>query len=358
MKKITLFQRFLRLCLLGLTYLLCSVLVSYVFFTYPGINKADVHDISFESIISQHTRKPMITRALVPFILRAVPSVLPTSVEQYLQNSPAIRTTLMDLGATSDNFVEYFLFIVFVFICYLSFLFAFRAILQTLALPSALVDFAPPIALLNVVTMFDTLNVLYDPATLFLFTMIPLLLLRQKIWLFYLFFVISCINKETTVLLIIPAILMQWKVKNGRALFWEGIALFCIWIVIYGSLAWTYRDYPGHQVELHWRQNLGSFIYVSPNFLQHFIPYLIIIGFMASGWAEKPKSIRYSFLGMALIILPIWFICGRIQEFRDIYELYPFALMLAVPTVASFYGARNKDEPIIGEPEGSPILKD
>lgn len=331
-------HRLLYLSTLSFFYLLITAIVSYVFLTIPGLNTWK--DIGFEDMITSHTRKPFVMRVLMPTLIRVGSELVPLSFEQKLRTLVMTNTTLSDqmvrLGWNQDFIVEYAILIISVLACYLGFAVVLRSLLATLNdLPKGIIDYAPLMALLALISMFSTVNYIYDPMNLFLNTLALLCVLRQRMGLFSIVFIMATINKESALLLLIPAMIIQWKKRKN--LLWEIGCLCCVWSAIRIFLLWLYRDYPGASFENHLMDNLNPFSYISIHFWKHYIFLSVLVALTISDWSYKPKELKNSLLGMIVVLIPLWIFFGRIPEIRIFYEAYPLALLLAIPQVSTFY---------------------
>jgi hypothetical protein len=175
---------------------------------------------------------------------------------------------------------------------------------------------------------FGYQNFLYDLPLLALFTW-GLTLIRRARWrAFAWLWPIGLLNKETFVLLAIPLV-RRYRAAVGR-LPWGWLAVLGATAAVVGAALWIgYRDTPGGAVEIHLHRNLAY----RPGFKQHRrdLAYVAFWIYALWGWRAK-RAIVVDALAIGGILFVFTFFLGFLGEWRDFYEVFPLALLMALHT--------------------------
>lgn len=318
--------------------------VTMAFFTpsqssHRGINS--LLKFSFVPSIKGWAMKPFVYRALVPqtiaLILRICPDSLERSAARSVASSRVMAGVFTRLKWESDYALAYMVCTVLVYLMFLFFgLYASRFVLETNGisvsptgrriLGSALLMGLPP--------FFKFTSFLYDPAQLLLFTASLYYVYRRR-WLPYLvFFTLTCVNKETAVLLI-PIFI--WHYPNGlsdgtsRRLLAAQVGIFAAARAV---LAIRFRDNPGPFMEFHlFDHNLsvlaGGYGW-SPFLLLALLAFVLLYK-----WNQKPPFLKAALVFTLPALLVISLFVGWIDEWRVYYEAYAVASAIALHTFRS-----------------------
>lgn len=110
-----------------------------------------------------------------------------------------------------------------------------------------------------------------------------------------------------------------------------------VFVGLRALLAYALRESPGVAFTLQTRANLEAV--ARPDFyVKTFAPLVPVLILVFYRWREKPPFLRRAsfVLGAPLILLCLLF--GSLGEMRTYLELYPFAFLLAVPSVVHAFG--------------------
>ena len=187
------------------------------------------------------------------------------------------------------------------------------------------------IASLLILVVFFGFGYIYDFTTLFLFTLELNWIARKKFKLLLLTFPFVCLNKETSILLILLVALYGWKLLPRAVLARIIASLTAIFIFIKLGLDWVFRANPGNTTEFHLYDHF-TFATKFPILL--IITTMILLGIsylVVKGWKYKPLFLRKG-LSLVLPIVGLYFFFGFPMEFRAMYEVYPIIFSLALPT--------------------------
>lgn len=328
--------------LVFLLYALVAGVVLVMFLRHPGIGGFPFATVP--DVIYGRAHVPYVHRALVPTMVRLTIALVPAearvSLREAARQDSTISTIVRKLDWEVEFLLEYLVAALFAYFLLLAFAFSarylFTGVYQSRPAFGNLVGLA---ALLGLPPHFQYQNYLYDPATLFLFTLGLALMVRGN-WLAYVFvFALGCLNKETTILLtLVFATYFGTMGRMERGLFHKlTIAQLLIFLSIEAALWVTFRGNPGSLVQFHlFDHNLGQ---LYPYSLPTFCSWIGVMLLMTYRWAEKPSFLKHALLvSLPLFVLTALF--GYLDEFRDYYEVYPIALLLSAHTIGAVVGMK------------------
>ncbi|MFH0909327.1 MAG: hypothetical protein V1929_11240 [bacterium] len=327
----------------ALACLVVTALVLVIFVRKPGIN--GYKPAMFGDMIHGDANRPFVNRALLPMATRAIVAVLPESLRSSLGDEalarPGIHKLLKDLKWEHDLLPEYLVATALMGLSLLGFLLVVRCLFRTVAEgPGWLFDLTALLAVLGLPAFFKYYSYIYDFPALFLFTLGLALLARERWGLFLAVYLVSCFNKETTILLsVIFVIRFLLRGRPGRADALKlGAAQLAIFLFSRGALHAMYGSNPGGTVEFHLLHNLQL---LKPYPLATFVAWLAVVVLVARDWKGKPEFLRDA----AWIVLPLFALTitfGLYDELRDYYEAYPIVFLLMMWSVADVLGVKLK----------------
>jgi hypothetical protein len=328
----------------GTWVVLCLVcaLVTMAFFTpskssHQGINSQ--LKFSFVPSIKGWACKPFIYRALVPQTIAGILKLFPDQVEQNVGRRFAASGVTSGLFARLKWETDYALaYLVCVIMVYMLFLFfsicASKFVLETTGLAggAAAHRLLGAALLLGLPPFFKFTSFLYDPAQLFLFTTSMYLIYRRRWRPYLVFFALTCLNKETAILLVpifvfhYPAWPLGQADRQAKTLLAAQAGIF---VVAKALLALRFRENPGPFMEFHLLDhnlNVLAGGYGWSSFLL-----LALLGFVVLyRWREKPAFLRTAFLSTLPPMIVIYLFVGWIDEWRVYYEAYPVVFAMAL----------------------------
>ena len=333
----------------GVWVLLCVLcaFVTMAFFTpsktsHMGINSQ--LKFSFVPSIKGWAVRPFVLRALVPqtiaLILKITPDSIERSVTQGVTASSTISALFKRLSWEPEYAFAYYVCVVIEFFMFFFFaIYAARFVLETTGISadsirrrlvgSALLVGLPP--------FFKFTSFLYDPAQLFLFTG-SLYYLYRRAWKPYLiFFTLTCVNKETAILLVPIFFLTNPRALSDAVSKRLLAAQAVIFVAARGILSIAFRGNPGHFMEFHLLDHNLNVLAIgygwSPFLLLALLTFICLYK-----WREKPAFLRMSFLCTLPLMFVIYLFVGWIDEWRVYYEAYPTVAAMAVHTFRSLAG--------------------
>lgn len=174
----------------------------------------------------------------------------------------------------------------------------------------------PCLALTSTVLLFLRGGFPYDAATLF-FAALVLALVRGRRWGWLLLvFPLACLNRETTLLFIVPLVLY-----HGRAGWPVAAGLVGQWALVRGALALAYAANPGAAFEWHghehlwlWEQSPLGFVVITG------VPPLVLVAAYA-GWRRFDRWLR-ACAPLPLVLYALFVLFGYPLEWRVFAEVH------------------------------------
>jgi hypothetical protein len=195
---------------------------------------------------------------------------------------------------------------------------------------SAVLLFVAPIVLRG-------LGHIYDMTVLFFMACLLRAMACERNLVYLLVFAVSCVNKETTILISIAfAAVFFRRMEMPRYVVMLAVQLV-VFVAIYVTLRVMYSHNPGSGVEVHWREEFGYYrshlrnVYSIGIFLIAIILFLFLVTFR---WSSKPRFLRRAAL-MTVPQMALFFYGAAPGEVRSLYEILPLISLLMLTTVAS-----------------------
>lgn len=306
-----------------------------------GINQYE--NALFLDMVDGSAHKPYVYRRLLPGLVQILTSLVSESTRlgffNAVMESPNLRFVFSVFNWEPEAAFQYSVAFFGMLIALMGFgHYGARFTLITCAIedPTGRYRFILSVTMvLFLIPFFKYASYIYDPPTLFLFTLALYGLAQSKLWVFGIGFGLSCINKETAVLLIPIALWTYKPLISRRHYIALALGLVGVFVVVKGTLTRSFRSNPGELVEWHlWDHNLMWFMQ-SMGYM-HVILGTILMGLFLYRWNEKEIILRRAFLCSApvLVILTLFF--GYIDEWRDYYEVYPVGFALTVDSLRRF----------------------
>lgn len=308
--------------------------VTTIFFTFPGVT--GYYRAGFGDMIYGRAWRPFVTRALFPVAVRYISKAIPESFDSRVQNSPvgskilstwySPRELKKQPPLPRELIVAFLLSVVCVVLLSVTMEGLWTTMYQP-AMPQAYVFSI--IGLLGLPAWFKYYSYIYDFPSLLLYTACLLMMARRQWGWYFPVFALSCLSKETTVLLIVLfAIYFIRCAASERRTYWGFICIqSLIFLAIRGWIAWVFRENPGKIVEFHLLDhNLG--ILTRPWSVETLVAWGTLALLCFRHYVKKPWLLRAA----AEMIVPLLILClffGYIDELRDYYEVYvPIALLV------------------------------
>lgn len=296
----------------------------------------------FPDMVYGKAYKPWVYRTLLPSTVRGVSVLLPDPVKESADKLGHEFKLEENLGWDADYFAEYLIALILMFFCLVGFAIVIRALFSACFKSSALItNLIPLFALAGLPAFFKYFSYIYDFSTLFLFSFGLLLLFKKKWYVFYLIFILGCLNKETIILLTVVFAIHSFKCRMDRTKIIQHIALQgSIFAVIKIILFIAFKDNPGgFTVHGFWMflRNINKIasLYTLPTLAAYIFIALLIF----YKWRNKPSFLKS---GLWIIIPLICFAMysGYVDELRGYYEIFPIVFLLTVHSIGSVLGLK------------------
>ncbi len=268
--------------------------------------------LALSQLMDGSAYRPFVYRILIPFLVKGATHILPLS--------PTFYASLL--------------------ICFsfFGFVFTLRSFAALYWESLTVVDAIGVLSLIMLFPFTLTNRHVYDISTLFLFTLGLKFMAQAKWKSFFLVFMVTCLNKETTILLTLAFFVCYWH-RSRDKFFWELLILqTTIYVALRFATMWAFRNNPGGIVENRFAEHMIVF-QTRPLLAWIFVGFGMITILLALwDWKKKPFFLRRAALGMAPIFLVLYFIWGGPLEIRVFYEIYPIILLLVLPSIGQLLG--------------------
>jgi len=256
--------------------------------------------------------RPYVYRILVPFLIKMAINIYPLSATVYA------------------SLLTYFSLLGFV-ICIRS----FSALFWESTMIVDAIGLTSPVLLLPLMLWNEQI---YDFTTLLLFSLGLLYMAQAKWKLFFLIYMISCLNKETTVLLLLVFFVCFWH-RRKDAFFWKIFALqLAIYVTTRFAIIWKFQSNPGGIVENHFWDHVVAFQTAPTLVLTHIFLGILIMILAIWDQKKKPFFLKRAAIGLVPVLFTLYLLWGFPLEIRVFYEAYPVILLLALPTTSQLLG--------------------
>ncbi len=291
---------------------------------------------TFSGLIQGTAYRPFVQRLLIPTLTNVTYNLVPLPVWSKLSlgllDNPKFLKESTRLGWENNFLPQYVIALTWAFLSLVAFAFVFRSFVNELYTVEDTIRNGFPIAALLCLPIFfrNGTHYIYDFPALLFFTIGLLFLIKNRWLLFYIVFLIGCLNKETMVfLLFIPAI-VQWRTMNRRILSIHLLMLLFIFILIHELIAVRFASNPGSSLEFHLFGNIHKLL--MPYSLLDICEAGILFTLLFYDFSSKPQFLRYS-LWVLFPFVVVVFIFACIEEARDLYEIFPICFILMAHTI-------------------------
>ncbi len=292
---------------------------------------------SVESLIEGTGYRPWVYRRLLPEAVDLLRQVIPEGVRAAIGDGaaahvPGLRVIAERAGGTP---FDVFCFLVADFLFLLGFVFVLSRLWRFLyrARGGAALIFPAAACLGLPLLMQRGANYFYDFPVLFFFTAGVYLVARGRFLLFAVLFVLATLNKETSILLVVPLGLHALATEGRRAAVQKVALVSALYGVIRAVMVLAYRGNRGHVVVNELVANVDKIwsarMWFEPGQAAMWVFLLVLI---LGGLKYQSRLIRDA----ALIFFPqlaLYVAGGRWGEVRVFYEAYPFLFFMAYHNV-------------------------
>jgi len=238
---------------------------------------------------------------------------------------------------TNSRSILLFVLLASIFFFLLVFLFAMRQILDLFYRIStpALNLFPVFLAFFLIPFFYGWNSYIYDFPLLLFWALFIVLIKKNRLGTFYLVFLLSCLNKETTIL-IIPVFFFYFLRNKARIrwLIYHGFLQLVIFAAIRIAILIAMKGHPGRAFEFWLSRNVQMII--RPLSFPMILTFILLLGFLFHDWGHKPLLLRSGIFVLSALI-PIMLFVGWINELRDYLEAIPFLAPLCYVSFVRFF---------------------
>lgn len=311
---------------------LYALLVFLYFLVGSDVNRDVRAPIS--KMVHGTANRPFVYRTLVPSLVRGLVAITPPSVKANVESSEgAVRALFPNVFIETGFVYETVLLFALLYLSLLGFALCVTRLYVIVTASDPRDErwlFLVPFLALYGLPPFFLRAFIYDLSTLFLMTLAMALMAEERWGLYLGALLLSCLNRETTVLLLLVFALYFYR-RLPRPAF---VKLTAAHLAILGAtriaLVRAYRDNPGVQGEFH----LLDFIqhYAAPYGVEVAVAWVAVLVLMLYRWSEKPLFLRRA-LWILVPLFAVYFTLGFPRETRIFYEAYPIVILLVIHSV-------------------------
>jgi len=308
-------------------YLSLSTFVFTLFCTYPGMNKDS--RILFSKVLEGDSYRPFAYRMLMPLLIETAHKGIPDTFWDLFYHyrwKSGIDQELFRANIDRDYVDQWYIFRWISILCFAGFALVLSYLLQlTESVSPTEANSFSWAGLALVPLFFGPVNTWYDPLALVLFPVAFLCLLKEKNYLYFLVFLLACLNKETSILLC-AIFWILYRGKNKKFLLACQLAIYS---VLFVGIRYYYHDNLGEFVEFHlW--NTSRFLTTPSIRLLIFVLKVSMLSYLSlSDWKGKNRKVRQCFIYTVLPLTALFLIWGRLPEIRVFYEVLFLMYILA-----------------------------
>jgi hypothetical protein len=356
-----------RAALVGTSYVVVASMVLNTFMLTWGFRDTNPA-IGFAAIMTRTASRPYVFRVLVPTVIDVLARITPAKLaEKVIAAGAFARDPDRPARVIPDRFNwvtgdlwQHYIAYALLFVSLLALLATWRAILRQVGgFSRAFEDFAPAAALALLPTTFACGGYIYDFPELVLAGLCFLALLRRAWPMYYTALVLSCLNKETGILIGVMFVAMHAaQMTRARAAGHLALhAALTIPILVFTRL--RFAGNPGAGTEDHLAFNLRYLLSPEPYLSFHdigapLVPMprplnvvvLFVVGFaLFYRWREKDARVRRVAVAMLVPLVPLFVAFGYRDEVRAFYLDFAPIFVLVCDTLRRVYAGAGAAPP-------------
>jgi hypothetical protein len=280
--------------------------------------------------------KPFVYRMLVPALLRVINHITPQVFSEFISEEltkffPSfteyyhISSDIAYIGFCSAVIITLSLF-------YYSMILYLGA-LNIVSLSKRQAIIAPLLGLLMLHPFFDS-GYIYDMPQLALSAACLYFISQQKWILYFAFFILLCLNKETSVIIIFAYVCNYYDKHKFMRLSYFTVLQLLIYIVIRLCIMKFYSHNSGDIVQVYITDQSKSLI--NGFSYENFVLTILFTFMLSYAWLRKPSFLRRSLI-LVVPLLILFFVGGFPGEYRVFYEvLYIITLLTSHSIVTAW----------------------
>ncbi len=329
-----------------------SLGVFWFFISFSGVNANERATLA--DMISGKADRPFVTRALVPWLTRGTAALLPESIHvaasEAAGESAFLATLLESYRAPQNLALEAMISLFWQLASILGFAFTLRNLIRKVYdTPPMFAELVTIGGLMALAPML-LFGYIYDLPNLFLTTLGLYCIVSNWKRRYYLVFALAILNKETAVVLFLPAVLLDWHFpRPSLSKIVVGILIqLGIFFTIRVPLNQLYRANPGGAMEYHLLDHLDLWQNYPLIGVLSVLAALGMLWLIFKGWQTKPAAVVLGVLpGLGLLVLFV--VSGIPFEIRVFYEVYSAGWLCTLATLTARKSPLKSKLPVMQE---------
>lgn len=333
--------------------LLCTVIL-VIFVQDPGFN--NVGQALLKDMVYGEAKRPYVYRTLLPTTVRlitlSIPEATRESIIERMRGNNLVMKVFNKLDWEIEYFIEYIISCILMYLTLLGFCYAIRYLFKGVYLSTKIfTNITPLIALVCLPPFFKYTNYIWDFPTLMFSALLLGLMVREKFHLFYIIFPLSCINKETTILMsMVFAIHFYKEGMNKSHLAIHLLCQLAVFTVIKTIINIIFIENRGGLVEF--QLLVHNYKVLTAYSIPTLVAWIAVVASVIHKWREKPPFLKRGlWIMVPLFVASIFF--AFIDELRDFYDAFPIFFLLFIYSLGHILGIEIKSTPA-----GSPAEKE
>ncbi|MHB8932754.1 MAG: hypothetical protein ACYC6H_04725 [Bellilinea sp.] len=312
--------------------------VFWFFVSYSGVNANE--RAGLDGMLSGEAHRPFVTRVLVPWLINGTAALLPESASERaitaVETSSFLTSLLEKYQAPHERALEGLISLGWQLAGILGFAFTLRALVRKVYQAPELFPELVTISGLAALAPMLLFGYIYDLPNLFLTTLGLYCIVSGMKIRYHLVFVLGLLNKETAIVLIVPAVLLAWDFP--RPVVSKILTSILIQIGIFAAVRvpinMLYRDNPGGAFEVHLLDHLDVWVNYPVIGIVSVLAAIGMLWLVFSRWRQKPAAAVLGALpGLGLLVLFV--ISGIPFEIRVFYEVYSAGYLCILATITA-----------------------
>jgi hypothetical protein len=289
---------------------------------------------AFNNMITGTAWKPFVYRVLVPWTVRVIVDATPQAIQNHAAAGLHNSTFAYLLGRTDLSYPRAVLGVV-LYSCLCGYIILLYK-MGEFFFPGrwAMALFMPAIGLL-MIPAFSWHEMIYDFAILFLTAGCYYYMARQQWVQYFIFFALACLNKETTILVLVFFMIWHARRLDHRTFLFYVVIQSFIYLAIRLAIIKAFIFNPGTMLEHHGNLSIAAFI--GDYGAGRLVYYFTLLFVLTYRWSEKPLFARYVFWIFPMM-LAAYTVYGYPGELRVFYDLFPLFTILVTHTLVEGTG--------------------
>lgn len=183
----------------------------------------------------------------------------------------------------------------------------------------------------------------YDMTTSLLMLAGVILILQNRIAMFFVVFLLACINRETSIFLTLFSAIYLWRYIRISNWMYFVVSQLVIFVFIQSSIRAYFIGIPGYETHFRLIKNLNFLLSHPPETLFVLLTFLAIFWTIYSGWRSQPSYINIVAMSIFPLLVILYLCFGYRYEFRVFSDIYPFLFLMEVNYATKISSSQAKE---------------